>query len=228
MPCGAYMPRKKFDLSLLPPTPNLEFEQTLWSAGIALVAGIDEAGRGALAGPVTAGVVILPNSKTLQKKLNGVHDSKQLSIKKREYWLEIIIQKALSCQVGFAWPEEIDQLGIVPATRVAAIRALAKIQNKPEHLLIDAISIPEAQIDETSLIKGDCRSLSIACASIAAKVTRDRYMLEAAEKYPGYGFAAHKGYGTTQHRQAIESLGPSEIHRLSFAPMRKELENDES
>lgn len=222
------MPRKKFDLSLLPEAPNLEFEQALWDAGVVVVAGIDEAGRGALAGPVAAGVVVLPNSKDIQKKLDGVNDSKQLSIKKREYWLEVIKQEAVSSQVGFGWPEEIDELGIVPATRLAAMRALAKIGKTPGHLLIDAISIPETEIEETSLIKGDCRSLSVACASIAAKVTRDRYMVEAAEKYPGYGFAAHKGYGTKRHRQAIERLGPSEIHRMSFAPMREEEQGDES
>ena len=227
MPGGACMPRKKFDRSLLPEAPNLEFEQALWEAGVALVAGIDEAGRGALAGPVAAGVVILPNSKAIQKKLHGVNDSKQLSSKKREYWLEIIMQQAVSCQVGFGWPEEIDELGIVPATRLAALRALAKLDKAPGHLLIDAISIPDAEIEETSLIKGDCRSLSIACASIAAKVTRDSYMREAAEKYPEYGFEAHKGYGTVYHRRAIERLGPSEIHRMSFAPMRQEEETDE-
>ena len=214
------MPRKKFDLSLLPEAPNLEFEQALWRAGVALVAGVDEAGRGALAGPVAAGVVVLPKSRNIQKKLEGVNDSKQLSKKKREYWLEIITQAALSCQVGFGSPEEIDELGIVPATRLAAMRALAKLEKTPGHLLIDAIKIPEAEIESTSLIKGDCRSLSIACASIAAKVTRDRYMQEASEKYPGYDLAANMGYGTARHRQAIENLGPCEIHRMSFAPMR--------
>jgi ribonuclease HII len=222
------MPRKKFDLSLLPEVPNLEFEQALWKAGVALVAGIDEAGRGALAGPVAAGVVILPNSKAIQKKLDGVNDSKQLSNKKREYWLEVITQVAISCQVGFGWPEEVDELGIVPATRLAAMRALDKVGKTPGHLLIDAISIPEAEIEETSLIKGDRRSLSIACASIAAKATRDKYMREVAEKFPGYGFAAHKGYGTVYHRGAIERLGPSKIHRMSFAPMRQEEETDET
>jgi ribonuclease HII len=221
------MPRKKFDLSLLPEAPNLEFEQALWRAGVGLVAGIDEAGRGALAGPVAAGVVVLPNSKNIQKKLQGVNDSKQLSKKKREYWLEVITQKALSCQVGFGWPQEIDELGIVPATRLAATRALAKLGKPPGHLLIDAITIPEAEVESTSLIKGDCRSLSIACASIAAKVTRDRYMREVAEKYPGYDFAANMGYGTYRHRQAIEQLGSCEIHRMSFAPMRHEEEPDE-
>ena len=221
------MPRKKFDLSLLPEAPNLEFEQALWDAGAAAVAGIDEAGRGALAGPVAAGVVVLPNSVDIQMKLVGVRDSKQISQKKREELLEVIRQEAVSCQVGFGWPDEIDRLGIVSATRLAAVRALEKIKQTPEHLLIDAISIPEAEIPATSLIKGDQRVLSIAAASIAAKVTRDEYMRKMDAQYPGYGFAAHKGYGTLKHRQAIETLGPSEIHRMSFAPMREE-ENDEA
>jgi ribonuclease HII len=222
------MPRKKFDLSLLPEAPNLEFERGLWKAGVAVVAGIDEAGRGALAGPVAAGVVVLPDSKHIRSKLHGVRDSKQMSHKQREAWLEVIVAEATAYHVGFGWPEEIDEVGIVPATRLAAMRALAKLGQTPGHLLIDAISIPGAGIEETSLIKGDQRSLSIACASISAKVARDAYMVEAAGKYPGYGFAAHKGYGTKAHRQAIASLGPCEIHRMSFAPMRRDEEQDET
>ncbi|MEN8241015.1 MAG: ribonuclease HII [Chloroflexota bacterium] len=216
------MPRKKFDRSLLPEAPNLEFEQALWDAGVSVVAGVDEAGRGALAGPVAAGVVVLPNSKEIQSTLAGVRDSKQISQKKREEMLEVISRQAVSCQVGFGWPEEIDRLGIVPATRLAAVRALKKVVEKPGHLLIDAISIPEAAIEATSLIKGDQRALSIAAASIAAKVTRDAYMVDLAAQYPGYGFEAHKGYGTLKHRQSIERLGPSAVHRMSFAPMREE------
>ena len=221
------MPRKKFDRSLLPEAPTLEFEQALWDAGISVVAGIDEAGRGALAGPVAAGVVVLPNSDDIKLKLSGVRDSKQISQKKREELLEKIYREAVSCQVGFGWPDEIDRFGIVPATRLAAVRALENLTEKPGHLLIDAISIPESEIEATSLIKGDQRALSIAAASIAAKVTRDAYMVEAAEKYPGYGFAAHKGYGTLKHRQLIEKLGPSAIHRMSFAPMREDADEEE-
>jgi len=221
------MPRNKFDRSLLPESPNLDFEQALWDSGVRLVAGIDEAGRGALAGPVAAGVVVLPESIEIQSKLEGVRDSKQISQKKREALLEVITREAVSCEVGFGWPEEIDRLGIVPATRLAAMRALEKTKLVPDHLLIDAISIPEAGIKETSLIKGDQRALSIAAASIAAKVTRDAYMRQAADMYTGYGFEAHKGYGTLKHRQAIAQLGPTEIHRMSFAPMRRE-DHDES
>jgi len=214
------MPRKKFDLSLLPPTPDLTYEQELWQAGMEIVAGVDEAGRGALAGPVAAGAVVLPNQQDLPQVLDGVRDSKQMTAKDRRYWAAKIEGTALACQVGFAGPEEVDELGIIPATRLAAMRAIARLPQVPGHLLIDAISIPGAGIPETSLIKGDRRSLSIAAASILAKVQRDAHMVELDEKYPGYGFAAHKGYGTAQHRAAIEELGPCPIHRMSFAPLR--------
>ena len=214
------MPRKKFDLSLLPPAPDLTYERGLWQAGVEIVAGVDEAGRGALAGPVAAGVVVLPNQLDLPQVLDGVRDSKQMTAKDRRYWAAKIEASALACQVGFAGPEEVDELGIIPATRLAAIRAISRLLQVPGHLLIDHISIPGAGIPETSLIKGDCRSLSIAAASILAKEQRDAHMVELDEKYPGYGFAAHKGYGTAQHRAAIEELGPCPIHRMSFAPLR--------
>ena len=214
------MPRKKFDLSLLPPAPDLTFEQGLWQAGVELVAGVDEAGRGALAGPVAAGVVVLPNQQDLPQVLAGVRDSKQMTAKERQYWATQIELSALAYQVGFAGPEEVDELGIVPATRLAAMRAIARLPHLPSHLLIDAISIPGAGIPETSLIKGDRRSLSIAAASILAKVQRDAHMVEAEGLYPGYGFATHKGYGTAHHLAAIEEIGPSPIHRMSFSPLR--------
>jgi ribonuclease HII len=218
------MPREKFDRSLLPETPDLAFERALWKRGAVIVAGIDEAGRGALAGPVAAGVVVLPNSDQIQQKLAGVRDSKQMSGTQRADWFEVIRTEAAACEVGFAAPGEIDEMGILPATRLAAMRALAKLEQMPDHLLVDWISIPEAGVEETCLAKGDQRSLSIAAASIAAKVSRDALMVEAGEKYPGYGFAAHKGYGTAAHRQAIERLGPSAVHRMSFAPMRKDVD----
>ena len=213
------MPRK-FDRSLLPQAPNLHFEQALWKTGIEHVAGIDEAGRGALAGPVYVGVVILPNRLDLTKVLHGVKDSKLLSPKARECWVEIISQVALSCHVGYASAEEIDGFGIVPSTRLAAMRAIAKLNPSPQHLLIDWISIPGAGLPETSLPKGDMRSLSIACASILAKLRRDKVLAELDETYPDYGFASNKGYGTASHRAAISELGPCAIHRRSFSPMR--------
>jgi len=215
------MPRIKFDRSLLPDAPDLRFEEELWEAGVESVAGVDEAGRGALGGPVAAGVVILPAGSKIFKALDGVQDSKQMTAKARNDWAEKINAIAMA-QVGFAGPEEIDELGIIPATRLAAMRAIAKLPHAPGHLLIDAISIPGAGIPETSLIKGDCRSLSIAAASIMAKVQRDEIMIQAETQYPGYGFAAHKGYGTVRHRTAIENLGPCPIHRMSFSPLRVE------
>jgi ribonuclease HII len=212
---------KKFDRSLIPPSPNLQFERELWEVGIDYVAGVDEAGRGALAGPVAAGVVILPKTKDLRDILQGVKDSKQLTPKTRADWLGVIEGTALSCQVGYASAAEIDDLGIMPATRLAARRALEKTTPAPQHLLIDWISIPETGLPETSLAKGDARSLSIACASIAAKVRRDEILLELEETYPGYGFAGHKGYGTAKHLRAICELGPCPIHRRSFSPFRE-------
>jgi ribonuclease HII len=212
---------KKFDRSLLPPSPNLKYERELWKARIVYVAGVDEAGRGALAGPIAAGVVTLPKTKELLGIFQGVKDSKQLTPKARANWLGVIEDTALSCQVGFASAAEIDELGIMPATRLAARRALEKTTPVPQHLLIDWISIPETGLPETSLAKGDARSLSIACASIAAKVRRDEILFELDDTYPGYGFAGHKGYGTAKHLRAIREFGPCPIHRRSFSPFRE-------
>jgi ribonuclease HII len=216
------MPRKKFDLSQLPAAPDLSFESALWGEGVRLVAGIDEAGRGALAGPVAAGAVILPERDDLTELLAGVQDSKQISAKNRQVQAELIWEVAVGAAVGFASATEIDEIGIMPATRMAALRALAQLPEHPEHLLIDYIRIHGAGLPSTSLTKGDCRSLSIAAASILAKVARDAVMVQLESEYPGYGFAAHKGYGTAAHRRAIEELGPSPVHRMSFAPMRED------
>ena len=206
------MPRKKFDRSLLPPFPDLTFEQELWRAGMAVVAGIDEAGRGALAGPVAAGAVVLPKQNDLPEALSGVRDSKQMSAKSRRQWADQIKTIAIGHCVGFAEPAEIDELGIIPATRLAASRALELLAAPPEHLLVDHIAIHAHGIPETALTKGDQRSLSIAAASILAKVARD--------ERPPYGFAAHKGYGTARHLAAIEEHGPCPAHRMSFSPLR--------
>jgi ribonuclease HII len=213
---------KRFDRSLLPPFPDLRFERELWEAGIEYVAGIDEAGRGALAGPVAAGVVILPQTIEIQDILQGVRDSKQLTPKARADWLNVIENAAISCQVGFASADEIDEVGIMPATRLAARRALDKTKPPPQHLLIDWISLPEVDLPETSLVKGDARSLTIACASIAAKVRRDEILIQLDETYSGYGFAGHKGYGTKKHLAAIRESGPCPVHRRSFSPFREE------
>ncbi|MDH5605962.1 MAG: ribonuclease HII [Anaerolineae bacterium] len=213
---------KKFDRSLIPEAPNLQFEQALWQSGVAYIAGIDEAGRGCLAGPVTAAAVILPNQPDIEKRLHGVRDSKELNAKSRQKWRRIIPQESLAWGVGFADAQEVDEFGIVPATRLAAMRAIAKLKPPPEYLLIDHISIPGAGLPETSLVKGDARSLSIAAASVLAKVERDALMVKMEKRHPGYGFANNKGYGTRQHRDAIKALGACPIHRQSFAPLRVE------
>jgi ribonuclease HII len=210
-------PMPRFDLSLLPNEPDLSFELPLWEAGLTAVAGIDEAGRGALAGPVAAGAVILPPKCEIIGRLMGVRDSKQMTPDEREAGREKILRYAVSCGVGFATAAEIDQLGILPATRLAACRAFQTLTPAPAHLLLDYLFLPDVALPQTALIKGDCRSLSIAAASVLAKTARDALLRELELIYPGYGFAAHKGYGTRAHREALHRLGVSPVHRLSFA-----------
>jgi len=205
-----------FDLSLLPPEPDLTFELPLWKAGITAVAGIDEAGRGALAGPVAAAAVILPVSIKIQEELRGVRDSKQLTAIQRQFARVKILCHAIAWGVGFATSQEIDQIGILPATRLAAGRALESLHIPPAHLLIDYLLLPDVSIPQTALVKGDCRSLSIAAASILAKTSRDAVLCEFELAYPGYGFAKHKGYGTLAHREAIRQQGACPVHRRSF------------
>jgi ribonuclease HII len=219
MPCAActHIPMPTFDRSLIPAEPDLSFELALWKAGLTRVAGIDEAGRGALAGPVAAAAVILPPKKWLVKWLRGVRDSKQLSPAQREIARGVILRYAVCWGVGFASSQEIDQMGILPATRLAAGRALEELSQSPAHLLLDYLFLPEVGIPQTALIKGDCRSLSIAAASILAKTTRDTQMRELDRLYPGYDFSGHKGSGTVQHRAALQQLGPCPVHRRSFA-----------
>jgi ribonuclease HII len=205
-----------FDASLLPTAPDLSFEQVLWETGQEYIAGIDEAGRGALAGPVAAGAVILPPLAGIVNLLKGVRDSKQMTPRQREAARERILQYVISWGVGFATSEEIDRMGILPATRLAACRALKDLTPSPSHLLLDYLFLPEITLPQTALIKGDCRSLSIAAASVLAKTSRDAQLRELDLTYPGYGFAAHKGYGTQAHREALQRLGPCPVHRLSF------------
>jgi ribonuclease HII len=199
----------------------LSFEKALWDAGIEHIAGIDEAGRGALAGPVAAAAVILPDDPNVKRTLDGVRDSKQMTPRQREHWAEILRETALAWGVGFASHAEIDAIGIIPATRLAAQRALESLKGTPEHLLIDALLLPEVSHPQTALIKGDARSLSIASASVLAKVTRDALLKELDGDHPGYGFASNKGYGTAAHRAALLQWGPCSIHRRSFAPLRQ-------
>ena len=213
-------PRQKFDRSLIPDRPNLQFEKELWKKGSHRVAGVDEAGRGALAGPVAAGAVILPCGDTdLMDRLAGVRDSKEMTPESRERWAIAIKETAAAWGVGFATPEEIDRSGIVPATRLSIQRALAELDGEVEHLLIDYLTLPAVEIPQTALVKGDARSLSIAAASVLAKTARDALMVEMSEKYPGYSWTSNKGYGTLAHRQAIKTLGPCKEHRRSFAPV---------
>lgn len=205
-----------------PEVPTLDYETTYWKSGLLRVAGVDEAGRGCWAGPVTAAAVILPASEGIQNALVGVRDSKKLTAKQREQLLSVIQEKSLYWGVGWATNVEIDAIGIVPATRLAMVRAITGSMPAPQALLIDAISLPDLEIPQQSMNFGDSISLSIAAASICAKVFRDRWMAQAGQMYSSYGFAQHKGYGTRQHRQALNRLGACPIHRMSFRPLRKE------
>ena len=197
--------------------PDLAYEQELWSV-CKTIAGMDEAGRGALAGPVCVGAVILPNSDPLlTQTLSGVRDSKQLSPRKRGELAPQIKKFVQAWGVGFASAEEIDMLGIVPATRLAAGRALEMLHCFPDFLLTDfRLELPELDIPQAALVKGDQRSLSIAAASILAKTARDDLMRQLDLNHPEYGFSKHKGYGTTFHCQKIRTLGYSPIHRKTF------------
>jgi ribonuclease HII len=194
--------------------PTLYFEQKLWRGGWKRIAGIDEAGRGAWAGPVCAAAVLLPAAPKLARNLAGVRDSKQMTPLEREVWAPRIQTAALAWGVGFASSQEIDSLGIVPATRLAATRALDQLF--PDYLLTDYLIFREIPLPQTGLVKGDCLSLSVAAASVLAKTARDALMRELDGQYPGYGFARHKGYGTKMHQEAIHQLGLCEIHRKSF------------
>lgn len=214
---------RRFDPRLLPAAPDLSFEKSLWEVGIDNIAGVDEAGRGALAGPVAAAAVVLYPTKSKPSLLDGLRDSKQLSPPRRDEWAEIIRQEAQAWGVGFASYNEIDLWGIVPATRMAAMRALDGIELPINHILLDYLFLPEVRIPQTNLIKGDQRSLSIAAASILAKTARDKQLMQLDPEFPGYFFAEHKGYATSQHLAALERLGPSPIHRKSFAPVKERI-----
>lgn len=201
---------------------GLEHERALQSQGFRLVAGVDEAGRGAWAGPVYAAAVILPLDRPdLRDRLNGVADSKQLSPNRRESLFEVIGGEALSVGVGTASASKVDKFGVLYATRLAMKRAIDALSLFPEALLLDFVKLPEVALPQHSLPKADQHCLTVAAASIVAKVSRDRWMVELNKRYPGYGFSRHKGYGTAAHRLALASLGPSPVHRMSWAPLRK-------
>ncbi|MCB2213964.1 ribonuclease HII [bacterium] len=220
-------PRAKFDMSLVPERPDLQFELNLWQKGLRLIAGVDEAGRGALLGPVAAGAVVLPHDlPDLFERLEGVRDSKEMTPENRERWAVVIKQTALSWAVGYATAAEIDQIGIAPATCLAAGRALEALTVTVEHILIDYIKLPDVPTPQTSLVKGDARSLTIAAASVLAKTERDARLVALDADYPGYALASNKGYATMAHRAAIASLGPCALHRHSFAPIAKREKED--
>ena len=191
------------------------------------VAGLDEAGRGAWAGPVVAAAVILPRGDGVHAALAGVRDSKQVSPATRERLSARIVDVALAVGVGRGEQPEIDALGIVPATRLAMQRALEALSVAPEALVIDALRLPGVDLPQDVFPYADARSLSVAAASIIAKVSRDRWMVEVAEvDFPGYGFAQHKGYGTRQHQTALNHLGVCSLHRLTFRPVAARLSAD--
>ncbi|GBD11322.1 Ribonuclease HII [bacterium HR23] len=198
--------------------PTFAWEEGLWRRGVRLVAGVDEAGRGPLAGPVVASAVVFPPGFTAPW-LPLVDDSKRLSPARRASLAPLIRASALAVGVGMATPQEIDSLGIVPATTLAMQRAVECLPFCPEALLVDALAIPGMPC--TPLVHGDRLSLSIACASIIAKVERDAFMEALDARYPGYGFRRHKGYPTPEHQEALRRLGPSPAHRRTFAPVQK-------
>jgi ribonuclease HII len=204
----------------LPDYPTLDIERSLWANGALWIAGIDEAGRGALAGPVVTAAIILPQIKHFTLELRGVRDSKKMTAAQRESWSTTIRSKAVTFGIGLASSREIDTIGILPATKLAAQRAIDQLSIVPDHLLLDHFQMPDMSIPQTSIPKGDAISLSIAAASVLAKTARDTILCRLDLKYPGYGFADHKGYGTALHRDAIIALGPKPVHRMSFAPLK--------
>jgi ribonuclease HII len=201
----------------LPDRPSLDRELQLIQSGHALIAGIDEAGRGAWAGPVVAAAVILDPAEVAP--LAGVNDSKQLSPRQRDRLYQIIIDHCVAYGVGQGSVEEIDSIGILPATRLAMTRAVAALNPQPDALIIDAVRLPHLNQTQAVFNFADAISLSVAAASILAKVTRDRLLIELDAQYPTYSFARHKGYGTQIHQAALQSVGPCGIHRRSFKPI---------
>lgn len=205
-------------------TPTLNKEIALFRQGYSFIAGLDEAGRGAWAGPVVAAAVILPlDNPNLSSILDGVTDSKKLTARQREYWFEVIQDVALSTGVGVTSHKYIDRYRIIAATRRAMHQALNRLTRRPDYLLIDALRLPTLPLPQQAFPKADLTSLSVAAASILAKVSRDRLMVVLDKRYPAYSFASHKGYGTKKHQIAIAQYGPCAIHRLSFSPFQPRL-----
>lgn len=200
----------------------LEYEKDLYKKGIELIAGVDEVGRGPLCGPVVACACILPKNY----KLDGLNDSKKLTEKKREQLYEVLVNESISYGIGIISPKRIDEVNIYQATKEAMYEAINNLNPKPEHVLIDAMPL-DLDVPSTSIIKGDAKSLSIAAASVIAKVTRDRMMIELDKKYPEYGFASHKGYPTKKHIEAVKQYGVLDFYRFTFSPI-SDLINEDS
>lgn len=200
--------------------PTLEIELALCRQGSWPAAGLDEVGRGAWAGPVVAAAVILPvPCAALQEKLHGVRDSKVLTAAQREFWAEEIRRTAVASGIGIVSSRQVDELGILPATRLAMQRSVEQLQPQPAHLVIDYVKLPQISLPQTSITRGDSLVLSIAAASILAKVTRDRMMVELDRQYPSYAFARNKGYGTREHQEALQQNGACPVHRFSYRPV---------
>ena len=193
----------------------LKYEKELYDKGIKLICGVDEVGRGPLVGPVVACACILP----VNYHLDGLNDSKKLTEKKREKLYPILIKDAISYGIGIIDHKKIDEVNIYEASKLAMLEAISKLEVKPEHVLIDAMKL-DLDIPSTSIIHGDALSLSIAAASVIAKVTRDHMMMELDKKYPMYGFAEHKGYPTKKHLEALKKYGPLDNYRFTYRPVR--------
>ena len=198
----------------------LAYEKELYAQGIDLIAGVDEVGRGPLAGPVVAAAVILPKAC----KIPGLNDSKKIPKSKHKEIYEAVLQNAVAIGIGIKDNQVIDQVNIYEATKLAMMEAIGQLEPQPQHLLIDAMKL-DLPIPQTSIIKGDANSLSIAAASIVAKVTRDQMMEEFDRKYPGYDFAQNAGYGTAKHLAGLDQLGVTPIHRRSFEPVKSMCED---
>ncbi|MGD2124290.1 MAG: ribonuclease HII [Gemmatimonadota bacterium] len=197
----------------------LEYEERFWSRGFSRIAGVDEAGRGPLAGPVVAAAVILPPGAHIP----GARDSKTLSRRRREELVAAILSRASAVSLGAASVREIDCLNILVSTRLAMDRALKGLAAPPEHVVVDGLPVRGLLWEHDAIVKGDDQVHSIACASIVAKVVRDRLMLRLSRRYPGYGWETNMGYGTEEHRNALERLGPTPHHRRSFGNLQGEL-----
>ena len=198
----------------------LAYEKELYTQGIQLIAGVDEVGRGPLAGPVVAAAVILPKAC----KIPGLNDSKKIPKSKHKEIYEAVLQNAIAIGIGIKDNQVIDQVNIYEATKLAMMEAIGQLEPQPQHLLIDAMRL-DLPIPQTSIIKGDANSLSIAAASIVAKVTRDQMMEEFDKEYPGYDFAQNAGYGTAKHLAGLDKLGVTPIHRRSFEPVKSMCED---